>query len=148
MTNQFLLAHRFKFIGWCLAIPSFIGLILLFFFEVDVLQFLKYRAEPGNLSFNNGSFSDEFFCIGFLIGMLLIAFSAEKIEDERVQHRRLQSFQWAVLANSVILMLAILLVYDTVFFSVMIYNMFTTLIIFILRFHYLVWRDNKTLVEL
>lgn len=146
MTTQFLLSHRFKFIGWCLTIPSFIWLALVFIFDIDFLSFLKYGKEVW-FNMSNESFSDEVLCISFLVGMLLIAFSAENIEDERVQIRRLESFQWAVLANSVILMLAILLIYDFSFFVVMEYNMFTTLIIFILRFHYLIWRDNKTTIE-
>ncbi len=146
MTTQFLLSHRFKFIGWCLAIPSLIWLVLVFIFDMDFLSFLKYDKEVW-FKMSNESFSDEVFCISFLIGMLLIAFSAEKIEDERVQRLRLEAFQWAVLANSLILMLAVLLIYDFAFFVVMEYNMFTTLIIFILRFQYLIWRDSKTIAE-
>ncbi len=146
MANQFLLAHRFKIMGWCLVIPSVIWLGFLFILDIDFLSFLKFNKVVW-FKMNNDSFSDEVFCISFLVGMLLIAFSAEKIEDERVQRLRLEAFQWAVLANSIVLLLAILLIYDFAFFVVMEYNMFTTLIIFILRFHYLVWRDNKTVVE-
>lgn len=146
MTTQFLLSYRFKFMGWTLAIPSLIWLLIVFIFDMDFLSFLHYDKEVW-FKMSNESFSDEVFCISFLIGMLLIAFSAEKIEDERVQRLRLEAFQWAVLANSLVLMLAILLIYDFAFFIVMEYNMFTTLIIFILRFHYLIWRGNKTLTE-
>ena len=79
MTTQFLLSYRFKFMGWTLAIPSLIWLLIVFIFDMDFLSFLHYDKEVW-FKMSNESFSDEVFCISFLIGMLLIAFSAEKIE--------------------------------------------------------------------
>ena len=140
MTTQLLLSNRFKRTGWFLAVISILGSVLQEQFKID---FLKYdKIVWFNMS--NDSFSDEFYCVAFLIGMLFIAFGAERIEDECISRRRLEAFQWAVLANSIILMLAIVLIYDVAFFVVMEYNMFTTLILFIIRFHYLIWRDNQT----
>ena len=144
MATQLLLSNRFKRIGWLLAALSLSGLILLFYLGIDVFPFLSYHKTVW-FGMDNDNFTDEVLSIGFLFGMLFIAFGAERVEDERVARRRLEAFQWAVLANSLILLLAIVLIYDITFFVVMEYNMFTTLIIFIVRFHYLMWRDNQTI---
>jgi small-conductance mechanosensitive channel len=143
MVSQLLLSNRFKRIGWFLGGLSLLGLILLFYFDLDVFPFLAYHKTVW-LGMDNDSFTDEILSIGFLFGMLFIAFGAESIEDERVSHRRLEAFQWAVLANSIILLVAIALIYDVTFLVVMEYNIFTTLLFFILRFHYTMWRDNQT----
>ena len=142
MATQLLLSNRFKRIGWLLAIPCLVGLILVTYLDIDVFPFLTDHGKNGLL--NGTSYTDEVFSIGFLFGLLFIAFAAESVEDERVTFRRLEAFQWAVLANSVILMLAIAFIYDVTFLTVMEYNMFTTLIFFIIRFHYRMWRDNQT----
>jgi hypothetical protein len=144
MASRLLLPNRFKRIGWFLAGLSLAGLILLFYFDVDVFPFLSYKKDAWLVGLGSDSFTDEILSIGFLLGLLSIAFGAETIEDERVSHRRLEAFQWAVLANSIVLLLAIVLIYDANFFVVMEYNMFTTLLFFIIRFHYLMWRDNQT----
>ncbi len=146
MATQFLLSHRFKMIGWLLATLSFIGLALEAFFDVNILPFLKFDKIVW-FNMKNVSFSDEVFCVVFLIALLLIAFSAERVEDERIQRLRLEAFQWAVLANSVILLLSTVLIYDLNFLFVMEYNMFTTLLLLIMRFHYLIWRDNQTIAD-
>ena len=46
--------------------------------------------------------------------------------------------------NYILLLLAFLFVYGTDFLIVMIYNMFTVLIIFIVRFNYILYKNSKT----
>ncbi len=79
------------------------------------------------------------------MGLLLIAFSREKIEDERTGRLRLEALQWSVYINYLILVVAIIVTYDGVFFSMMIYNMFTVLLVFIGRFRWLTHRDTQQL---
>ena len=70
--------------------------------------------------------------------------SKEKIEDEYIAKTRLESLVWATYLNYCILLLALLFVYDMAFFWVMIFNMFTLLLFFIVRFNYLIFKLNKT----
>ncbi len=79
---------------------------------------------------------DEVICLSLLVGLLLLAFSREKIEDEWIQRVRLESFQWAMLANSLLLMAFIVFTHGTPFLTVMVYNMFTPLLIFVARYYY------------
>ncbi|RYD95242.1 MAG: hypothetical protein EOP54_16135 [Sphingobacteriales bacterium] len=78
----------------------------------------------------------------FIAGSLLIAFAREKTEDEYIMKLRLSSFQWAVLVNYLLLLLSFLFVYGFDFISVMLYNMFTTIILFIARFNYLLLKNK------
>lgn len=79
----------------------------------------------------------------FIIGGLLIAFSKEKEEDEFIANLRLSSFQWAVFINYILLLLGFILVYGIDFLTVITYNVFTILILFILRFNYLLYINKK-----
>ena len=79
----------------------------------------------------------------FIAGALLVSFSKEKTEDEFIANMRLSSLMWAVLLNYTLLFFAFAFVYGTPFLSVMIYNIFTVLVIFIARFNYLLYKNNK-----
>lgn len=58
---------------------------------------------------------------------------------------RLEALQWSVYANYIVLLIAIATVFDVNFLNVMIYNMFTMLLVFIARFRWLIYRTNKLL---
>ncbi|MEO6730880.1 MAG: hypothetical protein ABIN01_06660 [Ferruginibacter sp.] len=81
--------------------------------------------------------------IVFIIGGLLVGFSKEKKEDEFIANLRLSSLLWAVCVNYVLLFLAFVFVYGMGFFTVMAYNLFTVLLIFISRFNYIVYKNTK-----
>jgi ABC-type Fe3+-siderophore transport system permease subunit len=79
----------------------------------------------------------------FIIGALLVSFSKEKLEDEFIAEIRQSSLLWAVLVNYILLLLAFVFIYGLAFMNVMIYNMFTILIIFIIRFNYILYKSSK-----
>ena len=59
------------------------------------------------------------------------------------QHLRLNSLLVALYINYAVLILCSLLVYDLSFVTVMMYNMFTVLLIFMAVFRYNIWRAKK-----
>ncbi|MDT0295440.1 hypothetical protein ACFQ3R_02955 [Mesonia ostreae] len=69
-----------------------------------------------------------------IISGILFAFSKERIEDEYISNLRLSALVKAVYCNYAILILAIFFIYNLAFFSVLILNMLSTLILFILFF--------------
>lgn len=152
MEPRFLFPHRFKTIGWLIAIPSLIlGCFTLFNdFYFNFLTFklpFKYifsdtftqstSVAHVNDEVSELNFTDEIATVGSIIGLLLVAFSKVKTEDEYVSKVRLESLQWAIYLNFALLILATLLVHGLSYFHVVIINMFTPLIIFIVRFYYL-----------
>jgi hypothetical protein len=82
-------------------------------------------------------FSPESNLVNTLIGVLLVAggvlvgFSRMKDEDEYIGHLRYESLVVALYVNSALLVLSLVLVWGLDFLSVMMYNMFSTLIVFL-----------------
>ncbi len=81
--------------------------------------------------------SSELASIAIIVGGLIVGFSKEKIEDEFIYKLRKDSLVWAIIFNYFILTLTIIFIYDLSFFHVLIYNMFTPLLFFIIRFNFL-----------
>jgi hypothetical protein len=144
MKTRVLFPHQFKWIGWIILIPSAI-LGFLNLFEVISFNFLEgikvfaiYSDEilgrDTLFGFIQNDISDEVLGILCIVGGILVAFSKEKHEDEFIAKIRMESLVWAIYINYGILVFCMLFFYSTAFLYVMIFNMFTILIIFSCRF--------------
>jgi hypothetical protein len=123
-------------------IPSLVLGIAVRFYDFG-FSFLQIRVNPNNVLANNTQdLTDEIALTGMIVGLLFIAFSREKEEDEFINKIRLESLQWSILINYILLLIATWTFYNFDFFDVMVYNMLTILVIFILRFHIMLWRNN------
>lgn len=151
MDTKFLLSNKLKNLGWLILILSFAlwlyaGVLVnedLPFLETKVFAMISSELFSNKTTyFSLVKANLTYTLIGslFIVGGLLVAFSREKVEDEFIAKLRLQSFQWSFLINYVLLLLAFLFIYGSNFITVLIYNMFTMLILFILRFHYLLFK--------
>ena len=139
-----LFPHSWQKIGYII-LPFFLAIGIAYLFFDYNIPWLQYKHNPqGIIDFTENNFTDELAAIGMILSLLLISFSKEKTEDEMIQFIRLESLHWAVYANYLVLIVCILFVYGGLFFHVMIWNMFTVLIIFIIRFKYLMSRYNKS----
>ena len=150
MKLNFLFPSKFKRIGWFTLIPS----------AIIGLSTLIYEYEPSFLDFNVPAiFVDELFSVNkktfrmvtnnilneilgvlIIISTFFVAFSKEKSEDEYISKIRFESLAWAVYFNYAILILTVLFIYDFAFLWVMVFNMFTVLLFFIVRFN---WQISK-----
>lgn len=148
--TSLLLPHRFKKPGWFILIPAALAGILISIMDFDA-QLLKgtvfaiandpLLGEDRFFSFIKTDLTNTVVGSLFIIGGLLVGFSREKKEDEFIANLRLTSLLWAVWVSYILLLLAFLFIYGAVFFSVMVYNMFTVLIIFIIRFNFLLYKN-------
>lgn len=152
MSNELLLPNKFKTIGWLLLIPATIAGTILSFtdFETNWLHtkvFAMFSDEAFGLSrpfsFIHVNVTNTIVGTVFIAGALLVGFSKEKKEDEFIAKLRLSSLLWAILVNYILLLFAFVFIYGTAFFTVMIYNMFTVMIIFIIRFNYILYKNSK-----
>lgn len=145
MKSKYLLPHIYKKIGWFITIP-FLVIGLFFFPLADKLDISKSSVVGQEIErwFDKypGQFTDEIIAACLIIGMLLVAFSREKNEDEYINKIRLESLQISVLINYILLFFCIIFIYDWEFLWVMTYNMFTVLLIFIIRFNYIIYRNK------
>ena len=143
MGLNLLLPHKFKGIGFLLLPPSLLLGILNMYYDFR-FEFLTLKNTARDMFDGDINLTDEFALTGTILSLLFIAFAREKQEDEYIESVRLKSLQWAVLVNYSLLLIATWLVHGGrgfTFIDVMIYNMLTVLIIFIVRFH-LVLRKN------
>ncbi|WP_373511847.1 hypothetical protein [Persicitalea sp.] len=86
---------------------------------------------------------DEIISLAIMIGLFLTGFAQVKNEDERTAQMRLGALQWAIYGNTLVLVLCIMFVHGLPFLNIMIYNMFTPLLIFVLRFHWLLYKEAR-----
>jgi hypothetical protein len=148
MVTSFLLPTRCKLFGALLSIPALIaGLMIIVeqldgdFLPVSIPPFLQHfiwydqplnnDAQPTNLYFG-----DELICLSLLTGLLILAFCRERDEDERIRLLRLAAFQWAMVVNAILLACFIVFTHGMPFLTVMVFNMFTPLLLFVGRFYY------------
>ncbi len=85
----------------------------------------------------------ELLGIILILSGLIFAFSKEKTEDEMISKIRIESLVWATYINYAVLLFCILFIYGLAFFNVMIYNIFALLFFFIIRFHWMLYKNNK-----
>lgn len=154
MKRTFLFPHRYKKVGWLFLLPSFmIGLFSLILeweptwldCSVPAIFIDEVFGQSELIGVVKNNVLNEICGILIIVGGILVAFSKEKVEDEFIAKLRLESLVWATYVNYAILLLAMVLVYDFSFFWVMIFNMFTTLIIFIIRFNWMIAKLKKNL---
>jgi FlaA1/EpsC-like NDP-sugar epimerase len=149
-----LLPHSYKRIGWILFVPSFIALLFFIFFGTNITynptistfglfgdELLKSSSHP--LRFGKIELLPNLTAILFLVGGLLVMFSKEKKEDEYINQIRLTSLQYSVFLNYILLFFCILFIHGFAFFNVMVYNLFTIILIYIMRFHFFIYKNSS-----
>lgn len=77
-----------------------------------------------------------------LVGLFLIAFSKEKIEDEQIVQLRLDSLRWAIYLNYAILLCSLVLFRGHDSEHILLLNIWLPLLFFILRFQWVLYRLN------
>ena len=158
MKTNFLFPHKFRLIGWILLIPSVVlGYMVIFndfefsFLNIKVMSLLPtgFDATPGITPVTsplweiiNNNFTQELAGILFIVSAIFVAFSKEKKEDEYIAKIRLESLLWATYVTFVIHILCLLFFYDFTYFRSMIINMFTLLIVFIVRYNFIIYRSK------
>lgn len=149
MLTKILLPHRFQKIGWILLLPFSLLLFASNYLSFQ-LNWLTVHDEElsGNVFdiFDKNNFTLEFALIGVFVSLFLIAFSREKEEDEYIQKLRLDSLLVAFYVNTFILILGTLLFYGFGYLEFMGYNMFTIQLIFIGRFRWVLYLQEKSLL--
>lgn len=156
MTPSALFPHSWRKPGWILFIPGVIlsAIYLFHEFEWSWLEFQipRFGVASNDLilgdkdaeasSFRKENFTNELIALILLFGSLMVAFSREKIEDEYLTRLRLNALIWAVFVNAIITVLAILFLYSFTFLSFMMTNLFSVLLLFIARYHWLLHKSK------
>lgn len=149
MKTKFLFPSSFKKWGWVILIPAAImGVVDLFLetqpaifnWKVPAIYMDEIMGKTTYFGWVENNVLNEILAVLVIIGSLFVAFSKQPTEDEFISKIRLESLVWATYVNYIVLLIAILFVYDIGFLWVMIFNMFTILLFFIIRFHWMVYK--------
>lgn len=154
MKTRFLFPNHFKTVGWVLFVPSLV-LGILYNINNEILKsFLKIKvfaiAETQLFNFNSyfkfieNDIIDELILFGLIIGGVFVGFSKLKNEDEYISKIRYESLVWATYFNYGLIIIFTLFFYGFVYLSIVFYNLFFLLLFFIIRFHYMIYKLNKT----
>lgn len=152
MKLNYLFPHRFKRIGIMLLIPSiFLGWYVvnydiepeLFDLKVPAIFVDEIFGEKYIFGMTENNILNELIGIILIVSFLMVAFSKEKQEDELIAKVRLESLVWATYVNYAVLLISMIFIFGISFLWVMIFNMFTILLFFIIRFNWQVKKLNK-----
>lgn len=154
MQTNFLFPNRLKVIGWLLFIPSFVFGIISRILELDFDKYLIIKvfavfeagifSENTFLNFTENGVLDEIILVCLIVGGILIGFCRLKVEDEYIAKIRYESLVWATYFNFGFLLFSTLFIYGSAYFDIMILNIFSMLFFFIIRFHYMIYKLQKS----
>lgn len=152
MKTRFLFPNQFKNFGWLLFIPSVLATLIISVLNISTDEYLNisvfsiYQDSigeiPGFFKFIKNSILDEILTIGIIVGGILVGFSKLKEEDEMISKIRYESLVWATYLNYAIIFFFTLFIFGLPYLNVLFYNMFTLILFFIIRFHYMVYKSN------
>ena len=154
MKFNYLFPHYLKRVGFVLLALGVVALLYSFlisntpdFMDFSVYALIRQRflSPVEFFSVVETNFLDELIAGLLILGLGLISFSREKVEDEFIAKTRLESLVWATYLNYGVLLLSVLFVYEMAFFMVMIVNMFTILIFFVIRFNWVMSKSTRQL---
>jgi len=150
--KNYLFPNRYKVIaGWIFYMAIIVGSYLFFTDSFDDLLVVPVPDlfdthtifSSGDEPVTNGIL-DELITILIIISGLIHCFSKEKVEDELISKIRLDSLIWSLYVNYGLVILATILLYDFVYFNVLIFNLFTILLFFNVKLRYNLGKHYKS----
>lgn len=146
MNNYFLIPHGNKVFGWILfSFFSIAGVSAIYFRYA--FAFLNTAGKTARLAVFDHNLTDEFMLCGVIVGLMMIAFSRERIEDECTLFIRAKSWQWAILFSYILLLILNFTVYGLAFYLALAYNLFAIPLLFIIKFQVSLYKFRRESVN-
>jgi hypothetical protein len=145
MKSRFLFPHKWMIPG-----------VIIFIIGVGAHFINQSAADPMSAFFKNHPvfpgidahvLADDIEYLSLVIGLLLVAFSKEKIEDEQIGQLRSDSLQWAIYVNYGIFIICTIFINGSDYWGVIAYNVLTPLLFFIIRFRWKIYLLNRAVVK-
>ena len=153
MKKNYLLPHNFKLIGLIMIVPFLAACIWLllgpcecewFTVKVPALFTLDLASTSEWFGMTVTDPVNEICMLGLLVSLVLIALSKEKDEDEMTAVVRMQSFVWSFWCTAILMLVAILFVYDLAFMHFAFASVFVCFIMYICKFNYEMIKIRRT----
>lgn len=146
----FLLPNKFKIVG---GIFLSIGIILAVFrfyygikpdfLHVSVFSIYSTFLETNYFSMIKNNISEEIVGLLILFGLCFMAFSKEKNENGAIQSIRLNVMFLSVIVNLALVGFTFLFVYGLAFAKIMVINLYSVLIIYIILFKVQLYANSQ-----
>jgi hypothetical protein len=111
--------------------------------RVPALYLDEFMGDQGWFQWVENNLLDEIGLVLSIVGLMAVAFSREKSEDEYALQLRLDALLWAVYANYAILLVGTLFIYGGGFFYILVFNCLTILVIFIGRYRFMMHKAAR-----
>ncbi|MDP4149032.1 MAG: hypothetical protein Q8927_15915 [Bacteroidota bacterium] len=140
MKQRFLFPYWSRYLGYA---------CILFHIPLMAMKHLgtgRQLPPDGGIHETNGD--HLLFAVAFLlmvIGLILVAFSKEKIEDEQISRLRLDSLQWAIYLNYAILIVSLIATENMGNHFMLAIDTWVPLLFFIVRFRWMIFRLNLSM---
>ncbi len=142
--KNYLFPNRYKTIsGWVFYISLVAGFYcwsMDFFDEFLVVPVPDLFGQTGG----QNAILDELFTIIIIVSGLIHCFSKEKVEDELISKIRLDSLIWSLYVNYGLVILATIFIYEFLYFTALVYNLFTILLFFNFKLRYNLYKHYKS----
>jgi len=149
MKTRFLFPSVFRLLGLLLLAADLIFVIGLKILRPEGYVYADLHHVPGSglrhdVIINDGTrWHNDVIILLLVFGLVLIAFSGSKTEDELISRLRLDSLQWAAYVNYSIFIVCVIFINGIDFLPVLIFNVITPLVFFIARFQWRMYQLNR-----
>ena len=153
MKQNYLLPHGFKRVGQIMLVPFLAACIWLlcgpcegdwFLVDVPALFTLDIASTSEWFGMTATDPVNEICMLGLLVSLVFLALSKEKDEDEMTAVVRIQSFVWSFWCTAILMLVAILFVYDLAFMYFAFASVFVCFIMYICKFNYEMIQIRRT----
>ena len=150
MKNNFLLSERFKPAGIILLLLGFLLIEMRYQFNykpdllnMKVFAFYTYYIESKSFTVVSNQMLEEFGAIFILLGLAMLSFAKEKVENEATDSIRLKAFILASYFNLAFLLISLLFFFGFGFVGALTVFMGVWLLSYLVIFKSLICRHNK-----
>lgn len=137
--KKLLLPYPWKYAGilltFCGSVMAILYFCLDFRFKMPVFAIFSAFLETKMFVTFQTNFADELILILLVTGISLVVFSKEKNEMEIPYNKRSDAMFKAILANNILLLLSILFVFGSGFIVVLVFNLISVSVLYLLFFY-------------
>ncbi len=142
MHKEFLLPYGFKRVGWVLLATS----LLVAIWAVS-LDFNYEKSELLRSLQMEGTLITNYIVFGLWLGVIFVGCSRERIEDEMISRIRLNALLVGFYIQALFILVATFVFNSLDYLDVMIYNLVSFPLIFLVAYRWLLWRSRKEVCD-
>jgi hypothetical protein len=143
------LPRSLRWIGYALFLPGLtLGILWGWagfkpeWMSVRVFAVYSSYLRTVTMGMTRTNITDELAALLLLLGLLWLVFTKERNEGPETDHLRFRALALSLLLNSILLLFSILFIFGIGFIDVMIINLFSQLVIYLVAFRVMVARRD------